>query len=317
MKDKIGTHRRFIRKAEKDLVQLYKDGESQDFMDRYAGFRRIADPDLRLEEMYYDILDEAEEYQSIIDYALEMMNKGHGDYQLHMIELLRALNNLERYHDVISFADQLMEEDISQGFRVDVANERHKAKLKLEKSTQNVSDSLSLTNVESVDFENMTKEEILQFLGVVTEQSDSRYKNKLVDYLKKTVSPEIVTFILLYLKNIQHDGEVEYHKFEAPVSVIPAKLPDLEDSRLLEEVLPKVIDHLEQDAPEMKEEVKMLLMSHAIYSYPKDNRIKTEDMVNAYLSYIYSLINIEQGIEVSEVAMEWIYELENELGKNN
>lgn len=128
MKDKIGTHRRFIRKAEKDLVQLYKDGEYQDFMDRYAGFRRIAEPDLRLEEMYYDILDEAEEYQSIIDYALEMMNKGHGDYQLHMIELLRALNNLDRHHDVISFADQLMEENISQGFRVDVANERHKAK---------------------------------------------------------------------------------------------------------------------------------------------------------------------------------------------
>lgn len=316
MKNNITSHRRFIKKAEKDLVRLFKENASENFIERYQAFCKMAEPDLRLEEMYYESLDDVKDYQGIIDYALLMMNEGRGDYQLHMIELLKALYAAERYYDVINFADQLMEENISQGFRMDVANERHKAKLKLEAQVEET-DNLYHSNAADIHFEEMSKGEILQFLGVITDEEDSRFEDKVVHFLKDVESPELVTFMLLYLKSIHYREEVEYQSSEGTEKTVPDTLPQLEDLKLIQEVLPEVVDDLEQNAPEMVEEVKMLLTSHAIYSFPQESNLKGWELTRAYLFYIYSLINIESGIEVSEEAMSWIYHMENEVNSYN
>ena len=317
MNDKISSHYRFIKKAEKDLVQMFKEGDSADFIKRYTSFLKITDPDIRIEEMYYESLDDVQDYQTIIDYALGMMNDGRGDYQLHMIELLGALNKLERYYDVISFADQLMEENISQGFRIDIANERHKAKLGLENAVLKHTEQYGSEEVEDVQFDEMSKEETLQFLAYISEQNDTRYAEKVVESLNRDHSPEVTTFMLLYLKDAGFTGGIDYRKFNTVESVVIEKLPVLEEMDLIKVVLPKVTAKLEKTAPEMVEEVKMLVMGHAIYSYPKESPVDAAYLADAYLAYLYSLINLDIDVEADEKAMEWIYSIEKEMNQHN
>lgn len=313
MRNNITTHHRFIKKAEKDLVQLFKEGDSETFVERYQSFCKLSEPDIRLEEMYYESLDDVQEYQRIIDYALSMMNNGKGDYQLHMIELLGALDKQERYYDVISFADQLMEENISQGFRIEVANARHKAKLKMEESAKKHTRNFDEVGMEDIDFNEMIKEDILQFLAYISEQDDDRYTDKVREALKNDHPPEVITFMLLYLKDMKRTGTIEFLKFNQTCSVVLEELPDLEQLKIINDVLPRVVEQLEKNAPEMTEEVQMLLTGHAIFSYPDDSPIEVSQLTDAYLSYLYSMINLENGVSAADDAMQWILNIEKQM----
>ncbi|WP_462420897.1 hypothetical protein [Salinicoccus sp. Marseille-QA3877] len=315
MADKITTHQRFLKKAEKDLVQLFKDSEFKTFIERYYHYIGMSATDIRLEEMFYESLDALNEYEKMSDYALMKLNEGSGDYEMHMLELLKALIHQERYYEVINFSDHLMEENIPQGFRIDVAALRHQAKKAidnkkagaLEPAEEKASEKLE---VEDIDLENMSHQEILRMFSTFADEKNDKYEDFVLDALENISDKDIVTFMLLYLKEIGYNNKVKHFKFGKAEEVNPSELPILEEVPLISEVEPEVLDVLESQAPQIVSEATLLMTSHAIFNYPKNLEFSSEEMIEGYLVYILDLLNVDHSFSAKDRVYEWIVKME-------
>ena len=313
MADKITTHQRFLKKAEKDLVRMFKDGEFKTFREKYHHFIKMGTPDISLEEMFYEAMDALGEYDDIVDYALKQLNEGTGDYETHMIEMLKALNAQERYYEVINFSDHIMEEKIPQGFRIEVAAIRHKAKKAIDdRQYKRSAGTVDKTDAqeEEINLDDMSHQEILRMFSTFADEKDVRYRDFVLEHLEVIHARDIVTFMLLYLKEIGYNEAVRHHKFEAPVEVVPVDLPSLEEVTLMKDVEPEVIDVLESRAPQIVGEATLLMTSHAIFNYPKEPDFEAEELVQGYLQYILDLLNVDHPYESDRQVYEWIDEME-------
>ncbi len=313
MADKITTHQRFLKKAEKDLVRMFKDGEFEAFRENYHHFIKMGPPDIRVEEMFYEAMDALGEYEHVVDYSLMQLNAGSGDYETHMIELLKALTHLERYYEVINFSDHLMEEKIPQGFRIEIAAIRHRAKKAIDDLQYRRSDDADERNPgqEDIDLDEMSHQEILRMFSTFADEKDIRYKDFVLEHLESVHDKDIVTFMLLYLKEIGYDRPVTHHKFGKPVDVVPVDLPSLEDVMLIRDVEPEVIGVLESQSPQIVGEAALLMTSHAIFNYPKEPDFKAEELVEGYLQYILDLLNVDHPYESNTHVFKWIDEMEH------
>lgn len=315
MTDKITTHQRFLKKAEKDLVQLFKDSHYTDFIKRYYHFISMSTPEISLEEMFYESLDALQQYDKVTDYALMRLNEGIGDYETHMIELLKALNHQERYYEVINFSDHLMEENIPQGFRIDVANLRHQAKKAIDDKRAGADDvseekKHDEPEVSDINLEKMTHQEILRMFSTFADEKNDKYEQFVLDELENINDKDIVTFMLLYLKEIGYDAKVKHYKFGKAEEINPSDLPILEEVPLINEVEPAVLDVLESQAPQIVSEATLLMTSHAIFNYPKALDFSTDEMIEGYLEYILDLLNVDHSYRADERVHEWIVEME-------
>lgn len=315
MADKITTHQRFLKKAEKDLVQLFKDSEFKTFIERYYQYIGMGTADIRLEEMFYEVLDAEKEYDKVTDYALMKLNEGGGDYEMHMLELLKALNHQERYYEVINFSDHLMEENIPQGFRIDIAGLRHEAKKgidnkKLSAGKPPEDKEEETLEVEDIDLENMSHQEILRMFSTFADEKNDKYEDFVLDALENINDKDIVTFMLLYLKEIGYDNKVKHYKFGEAEEINPSDLPILEEVPLISEVEPEVLDVLESQAPQIVSEATLLMTSHAIFNYPKTLEFSSEEMIEGYLEYILDLLNVDHSYSADDRVYEWIVEME-------
>lgn len=314
MTDKITTHQRFLKKAEKDLVQMFKDGEFKTFRENYHHFIKMGTPDIRLEEMFYEAMDALGEYDNIVDYSLRQLNEGFGDYETHMIELLKALSHQQRYYEVINFSDHLMEEDIPQGFRMEIASIRHQAKKAIDELRYSRSDDISKEEkpaADDIELDEMSHQQILRMFSTFADEKDIRYKDFVLEHLENIKDKDIVTFMLLYLKEIGYTKKVTYHKFEEAAEAVPADLPTLEDVMLVKDVEPEVIDVLESQSPQIVSEAALLMTSHAIFNYPKELDFKAEELVEGYLQYILDLLNVDHSYEAEPYVYQWIEEMEH------
>src|SRR5699024_12520897 len=67
----------------------------------------------------------------LVDYSLEQMNNGDGNYETHMVYMLQALSDMGNYEEVLEFSGHLLEEPIPQSFRIDILSLRQNAANKL------------------------------------------------------------------------------------------------------------------------------------------------------------------------------------------
>lgn len=313
MADKITTHHRFLKKAEKDLVRMFKDGDFEAFRENYHHFIKMAPPETSLEEMFYEAMDALGEHDDVVDYSLMQLNKGSGDYETHMIELLKALSRQERYYEVINFSDHLMEEKLPQGFRIEIAAIRHQAKKAIDELQYRRSgdvDDAERSSQEDINLDEMSHQEILRMFSTFADEKDIRYKDFVLEQLENISDKDIVTFMLLYLKEIGYNKKVRHHKFDEPVEVVPADLPSLEEITLMKDVEPEVIDELESRAPQIVSEAALLMTSHAIFSYPKEPDFEAEELVEGYLQYILDLLNMNHPYTAGSDVYQWIDEME-------
>ena len=315
MADKITTHQRFLKKAEKDLVQLFKESEFKTFTERYYHYIGMGTADIRLEEMFYESLDALGEYEKMTDYALMKLNEDGRDYEMHMLELLKALIQQERYYEVINFSDHLMEENIPQGFRIDIAGLRHEAKKAIDNKKLSAGESSETKKdddleVADIDLENMSHQEILRMFSTFADEKNEKYEGFVLDALQNINDKDIVTFMLLYLKEIGYDSKVKHYKFGEAQEVNPSELPVLEEVPLINEVEPEVLDVLESKAPQIVGEATLLMTSHAIFNYPKVLDFSPEEMIEGYLEYILDLLNVDHSYSAKDRVYEWIVEME-------
>src|SRR5699024_5129609 len=104
--------------------------------------------------------------------------------------------------------------------------------------------------VADINLENMSHQEILRMFSTFADEKNEKYKGFVLDALQNINDKDIVTFMLLYLKEIGYDSKVKHYKFGEAQEVNPSELPVLEEVPLINEVEPEVLDVLESRSPQ-------------------------------------------------------------------
>lgn len=318
MTDKVSSHRRFLKKAEHDLKQLYTDAEYHFYIERFIQYIKYVEPELELVEKYYEARFKTDDAEVIVNDALMSMNEGTGNYETHMYYLLTALIELERYFEVIEFSDHLMGESIPQGFRIEIAALRHRAKKALD-DKQEAFDVEREPEVNADDFQNMFHYEKLEKLAEWTDGQNTRYMELVRDALAETKNYQLITFMLLYLKEVKDDRMVEIEKFDKKTSITPKNLDTLEDMELSKMVLSGVLQGMEERMPEFLESARAMVMSHIVHCYPLTPDINPDSLIDSYLLILHEMVNLEYEREsyAVEEALEWIRSMESSIAAGN
>ncbi len=312
MDNKVTTHDRFVKKFERDLKAYYDAGDNAHFLKTFNKYMDISEPSEHAEEMLYETLLRAKRPGELVDYSLEQMNNGDGDYETHMVYMLQALSDMGNYEEVLEFSDHLLEEPIPQGFRVDILSLRQNASNKLRGM---LVEKEPIISKEEFDRFNLFQQ--LEFVEKITETNDITYKNLILEAFAETERNELQTAMLLYLRSVRSNGTLTIEKCGVKMTVKPSELMSLEAYFIVKDVLTKVLDEVEQFNPSFTEAVTELLMGHAIYMYPVQPDFTTEAVIKAYAERIEEMLGMEPSYEADPNVKRWLSEIENDIAKNS
>lgn len=312
MDNKVTTHDRFVKKFERDLKAYFDAGDNARFLKTFNKYMDISEPSELTEEMLYETLLRAKRPGELVDYSLEQMNNGDGDYETHMVYMLQALSDMGNYEEVLEFSGHLLEEPIPQGFRVDILSLRQNASNKLRGMLVEKEPVIS-----KEEFDKFNLFQQLEFVEKITETNDITYKNLILEAFAETERNELQTAMLLYLRSVRSNGTLTIEKCGVKMTVKPSELMSLEEYFIVNDVLTKVLDEVEQFNPSFTEAVTELLMGHAIYMYPVQPDFKTEAVIKAYAERIEEMLGMEPSYEADPNVKRWLSEIENDIAKNS
>ncbi len=312
MDNNILSHRRFQKKMEQDLHALYEQGNARGFIMRFKEYERHHPASTTLTEYFYKSLGDEGRYDDIIDYSLIQMNEGFGNYDLHMKNLLEALLSQGRYYEVIEFSDQLMQEELPQEFRIEVAALRHRAKKALDDKEVRPNESYDETyqDMDEGSFREMPLHARLDFLKHLMDTGNGSYRMLIKSVIDSEQNLETITFMLLYLKMCGEDQAVRFHKMGSEEEAIPTLLPDIEETEMYVKVRNDVLEHLEDRMPEFAEAADSMLIAHIIGVYPLDPPYDYKSLADAYLHELLRMVNVDSGTEPTPEVLEWVRSIE-------
>ncbi|MCG1009200.1 hypothetical protein J4760_03925 [Salinicoccus sp. ID82-1] len=314
MKDKVVSHRRFLQKMERDLDLDYRNGDYASFISKFRMYSDQQVPEISFMEKFYEALSYEDRHDEVMEYALLQMNEGAGNYDVHMHHLLKSLLKQERYFEVIEFSDHLMEEDIPQRFRIDVAAFRHEAKRAMDEKMEGLhAPEVEKPVVSSEAYRAMQSFEKIELLRGLIENEDIRHRDLVRGEMNTEMDYTCLTFMLLYLRTIEDRQPVVAEKMDAQLEVVPAELPTLEESPLLSGVRPLVMDEVENRMPEFREAAEGMLMSHAVHCYPIFPPFDDETLYLGYMSELFSMLNLDHDFEADASVIEWIRKVEGSM----
>lgn len=312
MDNKVTTHHRFIKKFERDLKAYFDAGDDARFLSTFSKYTNLTEPSEHAEEMLYETLLRSKRPGELVDYSLEQMNNGDGNYETHMVYMLQALSDMGNYEEVLEFSGHLLEEPIPQGFRIDILSLRQNAANRLRGM---LSDQEPVISKEEFDKFNLFQQ--LEFVEKITTAHDITYTDLIREAFSEVKRNELKTAMLLYLRSVRSNGTLTIEKCGVKMTVQPAELVSLEEYFIVKDVLPKVLDEVEQFNPSFTEAATELLMGHAIYMYPVQPDFTAEAAVQAYCERIEEMLGMPASYDADAKVKRWLGEIEREIAENS
>lgn len=311
MDNKITTHDRFIKKFERDLKTQHDAGDNAQFMRTFNKYTDLTEPSEASEELLYETLLKINRQGELVDYALEQMNNGDGDYEMHMVYMLKGLLDMGNYEEVLEFSEHLLEEPIPQSFRIDILSIRQYAGNKVRGIYVDKE-----TAVTEEEFSKMNLFEQLEFIENITQKADFTYRDLIKSAYENAERNELQTAMLLYLRSVRYNDKLTIEKCGIKMQMIPSELEELEAYFIVDEVLPKVLMAVETFSPSFSEAATELLMGHAIYMYPVKPKFSIEKLATAYVARIQMMLGMEDIQNADDDAVKWLEEIERDIAKN-
>lgn len=305
----LQSHPRFKAKFVSDLKALYEKKKYDAYIERFKQFKQLNTPDDILVNYYFEALMHKNLYYYVIDYALERLQKGVGEYEDNMSFLLKAMLEEGRYTEVLEFTAHLMNETIPHRFRMFIQEVRYSAEEKLnslkDKRRTHIVD-VEEEPVKADVYLTYTEEQKLAFIGEITKDKKTVHRESMRDVLNRVGSNTVKTAIFIYLKAIGDDEPIIVRKHKQTLEVVPVDLPQLEDTKLGGVVLGEVMMELEGSAPDIMELAQSLIISVMMNIYPIEPPFDHARLVTGFLKYIHDMVNLPyQDIDDNDV-IAWI-----------
>lgn len=94
-------------------------------------------------------------------------------------------------------------------------------------------------------------------------------------------------------------------------------LSSLEEYFIVKDVLPEVIDEVEQFNPSFTEAATELIMGHAIYMYPVQPGFTADAVIKAYVERIEEMLGMEASYGAKPEVKNWLSEIERDIARNS
>ena len=306
--DNVQSHPRFKAKFVNDLQELHDNSQHAKYIARFRQFKKLNRPDDRFVNYYFEALMHEKLYYYIIDYALERMQQGVGDYEDNMSFLLKAMLEEGRYDEVLDFTAHLTNENIPHRFRMFIFEIRHAANErlgKLRERRRHIEAALE-DPIDTQVFMIYSKEQRLTFIAGITKDKNAVHRETMREVLNKVHDNTLMTAILIYLKTIGDNEVIVVTKHKQTLEIVPALLPDLEETILGSVVLRDVMAELEGNAPDIMELAQSLIISVMMNIYPIEPPFDSDRLSYGFLKYIHNIVNLPYQDIGDDAVIAWI-----------
>ncbi|RIO62358.1 hypothetical protein BUZ85_17715, partial [Mammaliicoccus sciuri] len=180
---------------------------------------------------------------------------------------------LGQYFEVVEVINQIIDEVHDHRTRMELFPIKEYALSQIDKHNEHATHMLQ-------NFETISLREQINTILTLIDHSQFRYQGTIVNIINEmSLPPNVVSIMLEYLRFGGYNQTIQIQKFGFNIEVVPAELSGLEHTVFKTNLIPQVIDQIEDSAPQMMEEALHLMNNHAILFYPLElERIALESV---------------------------------------
>ncbi|MCG3400892.1 hypothetical protein ACF3N8_07180 [Staphylococcus massiliensis] len=271
----------------RDIKSEMDKGQYEEAYDSFMEYERHYEMSDELALKKCDLLYKMEAFLELREETSILLNKGIKDYD-HLIYLhVLSLYELKQYFIAIEIIDQIMDEVVEHKTRLKLLPIKDQAEEKLEHKRKHAQVILQ-------DFENQTMREQIQIMLTLIDDNQFLFKHTVAELLTtQTFHPNVMSIMLEYLRFATFRKELKIQKLEQTITVVPSRLPGIEKSQFKTDIIPEIVDKLEDDMPSILTDAFTVLNTHAILMYPLDiyEIFDKETWINGYVFYFEQMVD--------------------------
>ncbi|OEK74553.1 hypothetical protein AST06_02945 [Staphylococcus saprophyticus] len=298
----------FPRSKEK-LIREIKQSFNSNYLEQmyqlFEDFEEHFELDEQMALLKCSMLYNMQHFLELREEAIILLKQGTTKYDDLMVYYVKSLNGLGQYFEVVEVINQIIDEVNDHRTRMELFPIKEYAMSQIDSHNEHATKMLQ-------DFDSISLRDQINTILTLIDYSQFSYKNTVVNIIEHvTLTPNVLSIMLEYLRFAEYDQEIDIIKYNFDMSVIPSKLPGLEHTEFKLNIIPNVIQHIEEDAAQLIEEALHLMNNHAILFYPLDiERIAHIDVwVEAYTNYFKAMIGLE-SLDESNAAIQFITEID-------
>ncbi|WP_436859814.1 hypothetical protein [Staphylococcus caeli] len=281
----------------KEIKQAFNNHDFETMYDKFETFEAQFELDEQMSLLKCAMLYKMEHFLELREEAIILLKQGTTKYDDLMIYYVKSLNGLGQYFEVVEVINQIIDEVNDHKTRMELFPIKEHALSQIDKHNEAATRMLQ-------KFDEISLREQVNTILTLIDYSQFRYQETVAHLLGSiTLANNVVSIMLEYLRFAGYNRTIRVQKYGYRFDVTPNALDGLEHTLFKTDIIPKVIDQIEDCAAQMVEEAIHLMNNHAILIYPLNiENIASKDVwIEAYTNYFKSMLGLETLDETNDV----------------
>lgn len=293
-------------KLVREIKQSFNNNDFEHTYNLFEDFEEQFELDEQMSLLKCSMLYKMGHFLELREEAIILLKQGTTKYDDLMIYYIKSLNGLEQYFEVVEVINQIIDEVRDHRTRMELFPIKEFALSQIDKHNEHATHMLQ-------NFDAISLREQINTILTLIDHNQFRYQETIVNIINEmTLPPNVVSIMLEYLRFAGYNQTIQIQKFGFNIVVVPANLSGLEHTVFKTNIIPKVINQIEDSTPQLIEEALRLMNNHAILFYPLElKRIALEPVwIEAYVNYFKSMLGLE-NLDMSNEVVKFITNIDS------
>lgn len=293
-------------KLVREIKQSFNDKEFEQTYDLFEDFEEQFELDEQMSLLKCSMLYKLGHFLELREEAIILLKQGTTKYDDLMMYYIKSLNGLGQYFEVVEVINQIIDEVHDHRTRMELFPIKEYALSQIDKHNEHATHMLQ-------NFDAISLREQINTILTLIDHNQFRYQETIVNIINEMdLQPNVVSIMFEYLRFGGYNQTIQIQKFGFNIEVVPAQLSGLEHTMFKTNIIPQVINQIEDSAPQMIEEALRLMNNHAILFYPLElERIALEPVwMEAYVNYFKSMLGLE-SLDMSNDVVKFITNIDS------
>lgn len=281
----------------REIKSAFNENDLDKVYELFDVFEQHFEMDETLSLLKCATLHELGYYLELREETIILLKQGFNNYDELVLYYVKSLNNLKQYVEVVEVINQIIDEVQNHHTRMELFPIKEFALNQLEQYNRVAGEKLQ-------EFAELPLREQINTILALIDNSQYNYKESVANLIiSLKIQPNVVSIMLEYLRFAQYEHSIKISKYGYNIEVVPNTLVGLEHTELKQQIIPNVIQLMEEDATPLINEATHVMNNHAILLYPLDIKqiASIQQWVATYEHYFKAMLGIEKGSEHTEV----------------
>lgn len=284
-------------KLTQDIKEALQKHQFDQAYELFEDYEQQFELDESLALLKCSMLYQMEHYLELREEAIILLKQGVTKYDELMVYYIKSLSGLRQHFEVVEVIDQIIDEVTDHRTRMELYPLKEYSLGQFEQHNEHASQQLQQFDVLSL------REQVNTMLSLI-DHNQYNYKDTVAHLIEELpLAPNVLSIMLEYLRFASYSEQVQIKKYDFDLQLIPKRLAGLEHTDIKVQVVPEVLNQLEDGAAQITEEATHLMNNHAILLYPIEitEIASIAVWIEAYVNYFKSMLGIEDIDESNEV----------------